>query len=76
MIAFKTFEVCPLELKPAENIPLKWPWQVSIIKEIDVKEYLNMGFNIMNEIDYENYLKSYQNEFDLWCQSFNIETQG
>lgn len=76
MIAFKTFEVCPPDLKPNATVPLKWPWQVSIIKNSDIENYLTMGFNIMNEADYEHYLASYQNEFDLWIQSFTSETQG
>jgi len=64
MIAFKTFNDCPVELRPLD-IPLSYPWQQQNCEPEDT--YLeSYGFTIMTEEEYLAYLDSLASEFDAW----------
>lgn len=76
MKAFKTYELCPLNLKPNANIPNRWPWQLADISKDQTSWYIETGFTVMTEYEYENYLKSYQNEYDLWNETYSTEPKG
>lgn len=55
MIAFKTFEQCPEELRPA-GIPLAYPWMESVILDQQHAESLvASGFTLMTDDQYAQY---------------------
>lgn len=68
MIAFKTYNDCPVEKRP-NNIPLSWPWQEQSCS-VDEKENLEFhGFTVLSENDYDLYKAQYQTEIDAWIQT-------
>ena len=68
MIAFKTFNQCPVDQRPA-GIPIEWPWQEQTCLESEVELYQSLNFIVCSVEDYNNYKNQYQAAYDTWCNS-------
>lgn len=68
MIAFKPFQLCPVDERPL-NIPLAWPWLDLTCEDFQIVQFENLGFTVVTPEQYASYKASYQAAFDAW----NIE---
>lgn len=73
MKAFKTFNSCPEEKRPA-NIPLNYVWKLqefSSLTEDQEADLTASGFTIMTDEDYDAYLQTNVVEFSAYEESLN-----
>lgn len=75
MKAFKTYELCPIDQKPDANIPDAWPWQIQDIDEASASEYLALGFQVLNQSDFTNYLSTHQDNYNQWSEAYEAQKQ-
>jgi hypothetical protein len=61
-IAFKCYNSC----SNPENMPLSWPAEV-----MEVTDNINSltGYQVMSKTEYDKYLKSHQNEYNVWLNN-------
>lgn len=66
MKAFKTFALCPEDQKPMSTVPPEWPWNVLEIDVSDTTTYLEMGYQVVTDEDFDAYKSTYQGDYDAW----------
>lgn len=57
MIAFKAFQLCPVDQRPA-GIPLAYPWIQEICTEEQASGYIRKGWTVLSDEDYQTYVDS------------------
>lgn len=71
MKAFKTYDQCPEAQRPA-GIPVQWPWQVQECEESDRASLEALGFSVVTDAEYTNYLSVYQSAFNTWNDNYEM----
>jgi hypothetical protein len=57
MIAFKAFQLCPVDQRPT-GIPLAYPWIEESCAEEDAHSFRNEGWTVVTESEYADYVAS------------------
>jgi hypothetical protein len=55
MIAFKTFQLCPLEQRPP-GMPLAYPWIQQSCSEEEVLSLIKKGWTVLSDEEYADYV--------------------
>lgn len=71
MKAFKTYESCVFEERPA-NIPLDWVWSHLDIPNDQQSVFESAGFIVLSNEDFIQYKADRQAAFDLWANTIDL----
>lgn len=69
--AFKTYESCVFEQRPA-NIPLDWVWSFLDIPNDQQSTFEAAGFLVMSDAEFLQYKADRQAAFDLWANTIDL----
>jgi hypothetical protein len=75
MKAFKPFELCPLDHKPDADIPDAWPWQIMDIQDEESASYVDSGWTVLSDVDFDSYMATHQEDYDTWSAAFEAQQQ-
>lgn len=71
MKAFKTFAQCPEDKKPMSTITPEWPWVIQEIEPSQTVQYLELGYLVMTDDDFNSYMTTYQDEYAAWLITYD-----
>lgn len=75
MIAFKTYQDCPNNIRPT-SIPLEWVWSQIEIPENQQTAFEESGFIVLSYEDFVQYKADRQVAFDNWANAYDVDRIG